>query len=362
MDGGGVTMMTVCRLPVAALALLLVVCLSTVTAPVAWADPNGPTSGAPTTSTTSAPASTPTSDSGHPSTIVEILPDPRQWAIDVFNQVLIGVFRGIANAIHGVVDSVLGSSLNFISQTPPNGSYANGTVQALWGVVRAIADAALVVIALVGGVNLILREHVGATYHELAELFPRLVLGALLANTSLSWARLAIDANNALCGAVGQFTLPAWSQADPATQALVGVIVVLVYLITSLLLLLQMLMRLALIDVLLVVAPLALLCWVLPQTQGWARLWTSTFFGTVFTQFLQVLALKLGGALLGDPSVLPVDAAVLELFLGVAVLALTMKLPGLLRSHLGDGLGFVRYVAYRQGARALEGASGKGGA
>ena len=56
-----------------------------------------------------------------------------------------------------------------------------------------------------------------------------------------------------------------------------------------------MLMRLALIDVLLVAAPLGLLCWVLPQTQGWARLWSSTFFTAVFTQFVQVLALKLGG-------------------------------------------------------------------
>ncbi len=354
-------MSSVCRLPVASLGLALVIFLSIVTAPVVWADPNSPSSGAPATSTTSSPASTPTSNSGHPSTVVEILPDPRQWAIDVFNQVLVGVLRGIADAIHGVVESVLGSSLNFITLTPPAGSYANGTVQALWGVVRAIADAALLVITLMSGVNLILRAHVGTTYHELAELFPRLVLGALLANTSLSWARLAIDANNALCGAVGQFALPAWSQADTATQALVGVIVVLVYLITSLLLLLQMLMRLALVDVLLVVAPLALLCWVLPQTQGWARLWTSTFFGAVFTQFLQVLALKLGASLLSDPSVIPADTALLEVFLGIAVLAVTMKIPGLFRGHLGDGLGFVRFVAYRQGARALEGAGGKGG-
>ena len=51
------------------------------------------------------------------------------------------------------------------------------------------------------------------------ELFPRLVLGALLANTSLSWAQLAIDANNALCQAVGQASLPAWERADSATPA-----------------------------------------------------------------------------------------------------------------------------------------------
>jgi len=186
------------------------------------------------------------------------------------------------------------------------------------------------------------------------------VLGALLANTSLTWAQLAIDANNALCLAIGQASLPAWERADSATQLLVEVIAILIYLVTSLLLLLQMLMRLALIDVLLVVSPLGLLCWVLPQTQGWARLWSSTFFGAVFTQFVQVLALKLGGSLLTELTPMAPDAALLAVFLGVAVLLLTMKIPGLMRNHLGDGLGFTRYFVYRQAAGALAGRAGAG--
>lgn len=67
---------------------------------------------------------------------------------------------------------------------------------------------------------------------------------------------------NERSGALGQATLPAWERADSATQLLVEVIAILIYLVTSLLLLLQMLVRLALIDVLLVVSPIALLCWV----------------------------------------------------------------------------------------------------
>jgi len=283
------------------------------------------------------------------------LPDPKQWAADIFNQVLVNLLQGISNAIHGVVGGVMGSSLNFISQTPPAGSYASPTVQTLWGVVRGIANAALVLVVLWGGFNLIVRDQLGTPYHDAMELFPRVVLGALLANTSLWWAQLAIDANNALCQAIGQASLPAWEQAGSGTQVLVDVIATLIYLVTSLLLLLQMLMRLALIDVLLVASPLALLCWVLPQTQGWGRLWSGTFFGAVFTQFVQVLALKLGGSLLTDLAPVAPDASLLTFFLGVAVLALTMKIPGLMRNHLGDGLGFVRYLGYRQAARSLEG-------
>ncbi|HZU07211.1 MAG TPA: conjugal transfer protein TrbL family protein [Chloroflexota bacterium] len=309
-----------------------------------------------------APVATPLPEGNPPpegaGSLLGFLPDPKQWAADVFNQVLVTLIRGISDALRRVVGGVLGSALNFITQTPPAGSYASPTVQTLWGVVRAIANAALAVVAMWGGFNLLAREHLGSPYHDAMELFPRLALGALLANTSLAWAQLAIDLNNALCQAVGEASLPAWEQADAATQQLVDVLAILIYLATSLLLLLQMLMRLALVDVLLVVAPLGLLCWVLPQTQGWARLWSATFFTAVFTQFVQVLALKLGGSLLTELAPMAPDAALLALFLGVAVLALTIKIPGLLRVHVSDGLSFARYYVYRQGARALEARGG----
>jgi hypothetical protein len=291
-----------------------------------------------------------------------LLPDPKQWAGDVFNQVLVNLLRGMSDAIRKAVNGVLSSSLNFITQTPPDGTYRSPTVQRLWEAMRAIADAALVLAALWTGFNLIARGQLGSPYHEAMELLPRLVLGALLANTSLSWAQLVIDANNALCQAIGQTSLPGWERADSATQLLVDVLAILIYLVTSLLFLLQMLMRLALVDVLLVAAPLGLLCWVLPQTQGWARLWSSTFFTAVFTQFVRVLALKLGGSLLTELTPMAPDAALLAIFLGVAVLALTLRIPGLMRGHLGDGLGFARYYVYREGARALEGRRGAGAA
>ena len=106
----------------------------------------------------------------------------------------------------------------------------------------------------------------------------------------------------------------------------------------------------------------ALLCWVLPQTQSWARLWSSTFFACVFTQFIQVLALRLGSALLADSAVIGSNAVLLRLLLGVAVIVLTLKLPGLMRMHLDSGLGFVRYYAYRLGAQAVSGGAAKAGA
>lgn len=271
-------------------------------------------------------------------------------------RVVLSFLRALADALRSALTGVLTSPLNFVTQTPPTGSYGSATVTGLWNVVRAIANGALVLVAVWGGFTLMAREQLAASYHEALELLPRLVLGALLVNTSLVWGQLLIDANNALCSAVGQASLPAWQQAGGDLQAFADVVAGLLYLVTGLFLVLQMLMRLALVDVLLVVAPLALVCWVLPQTQGWARRWSSTFTATVFTQFVQVVALKLGASLFTDLApATGVGGALLPSLVGSAVLVLTLKIPGLLRSHVGDGLGFARFVVYQRAASVLRG-------
>jgi hypothetical protein len=110
--------------------------------------------------------------------------------------------------------------------------------------------------------------------------------------------QFAIDVNNALAATVQDAAPPNWNNLDREHQALVDIVLGLVYVVVGLLLVIQMLLRLAWIDVLLVVSPLAGACWVLPQTQGWAKAWNEHFIGAVFTQFVQVVALKLGGILL----------------------------------------------------------------
>src|SRR5207245_922347 len=161
----------------------------------------------------------------------------------------------------------------------------------------------------------------------------------ILVNTSLGLGHFIIDLNNALCQRIGATAIPAWdSVVQPgAGPALINLIAIAIYLVMGLLLLGQMLMRLALLDALLVIAPLALLCWVLPQTYSWARLWFSTFFGTVFVQSIQVLVLPLGAGLIQRlPSLLPALGLepvensrvwLVTLLLGVAVLQLARKVP-----------------------------------
>jgi hypothetical protein len=131
-----------------------------------------------------------------------------------------------------------------------------------------------------------------------------------------------------------------------------------------------MLMRLALIDVLLVIAPLALVCWILPQTMDYARIWLSTFFGTVFVQAVQVVVLQLGADLiLHLPSLAPgggsspIDSGrvwLMTLLLGVAVLQLARRIPRLMPGypHGGTSIGSP-VAAVRQAVSLIRIGSGR---
>jgi len=291
--------------------------------------------------------------------------DPRKWAGDILNAVLTMIGEALLEAIRGFVDWALGfgdSSLNFVTRTPAEGTYGSPTVQSLWDFSRALVNVALAVIVMWGGFNVMIKEHTRSPYHEVMELLPRVILGALAANLTLEFARFLIDANNAFSAAVGQVGLPGYDQATPAQEGIALIFTALAYGIVAILLVFQMLMRLALIDMLIVLAPVMALLWVLPQTQGWARWWADLFPIIVFQQAIQMMVLRLGSALMVELTPGSLSNALLTLLLGIAVCWLTLKVPSILRSR-GSAAGLGNVVTLVVAARALGalGAAGRGG-
>lgn len=286
-------------------------------------------------SPTATPAASPASVSTTPSDLGWSLPDPTQWVQDVLSTVLVAFFSGILTAISHILDwaqGIGGSAFNFVTRTPPEGTYASASVVALWQWVVGVADAALAVFVLWGGYAAMSRDALGTRAHSAMQLLPRLGLAALAANLSLVFSSSFIDLGNALCTGVGQVGLPGYSTATSLQQNLAALVLAVVYAVVGFLLIAQMLLRLALLDVLIVTAPLGFLCWALPQTQAWARLWTSTFMATVLVQFLQILALRLGALLVNELTPGRLDSATLTLLTGIATLYLTFKLPHMLQS------------------------------
>src|SRR5207244_646251 len=184
------------------------------------------------------------------------------------------------------------NDVNFLTRTPENLSYNNDLVNQYAIATQVLADSLLAVVVLVSGYNVMLRPYMGATYTGALEFLPRLLLGGILINTAGWWSRIAIDANNAACGVFGAPTI-----ADVVSTVLrvsldpthvSGLLMLLVTTVMAILLLIQQLMRLALVDVLLILAPLAAVLWILPQSQAWGRLWGRLFLATVFAQAVQV--------------------------------------------------------------------------
>ncbi len=276
-------------------------------------------------------------DGGNGCFLGVICENPATWLqqtiTNILTDFLSGLARDFGDAIIGFINDV-----NFLTRTPENLSYNNDLVKQYATATQLLADGLLAVVVLVSGYNVMLRPYMGATYAGALEFLPRLLLGGILINTAAWWGRLAIDVNNAACGVFG-----APSIADVVSNVLrvavdhtAGLLMLLVATVMAILLLIQQLMRLALVDVLLILAPLAPLLWILPQSQSWGRLWGRLFVGTVFAQAVQVLTLRLGFNLAtGLP---PLSAAgLLQPLLGIAVLALALKIPSLMGGSAAGG-------------------------
>jgi hypothetical protein len=260
--------------------------------------------------------------------------DPGTWLQNIVTTIVANFLRQLIEDINSAASSFFGS-LNFVTRTPPELSYEQQKVQQFETAVRTLANGLLAVVAMVMGFNLLWRPAVAQSVGSAGQVLPRLILGAVLINTSQQWTRLAIDVNNAACDVFVAGPVPSsafevtWQDMAPAM-----LLALLIRAVLLVLLVVQQLMRLALVDVLLVLAPLAALLWILPQTQGWASLWAQRFIGTVFAQFVQMLGLSLGFSLATS---LPTGgaAALLQALLGIAVLAIGLKIPGLMGGHAG---------------------------
>ena len=235
-----------------------------------------------------------------------------------------------------------------ITGTPPGLTYGHEMVQQAWTVVWAVTSAALVVILGWMGLSLIISEHVGRSQAGWREMAPRLVLGLVAAASSLWWCALVIDVADAVSGFIafslnvtpGDMlrstlrTLLTAVEAGSVGMALLLAVLYLAYGFFVLYVIVQMVLRLALIDILLALAPIALGLWILPHTAGWGRHWLRLFMTTVFQQAVQLIALALGLGFLEELAAIaafePVQHLAWKLLLSLAFVYMATRVPSML--------------------------------
>ena len=237
---------------------------------------------------------------------------------------------------------------DILTGTPADLTYGHELVKLAWMTVWAITSGALVVILGWMGLSLIMSEHLGRQQTGWREMVPRLFLGLVAAATSLWWCALIIDVADAVSGFIavelnvspGDLlraplnTFLTAVQAGSVGMAQILALLYLVYGFFVLYVIVQMVLRLALIDILLALAPIALGLWILPHTAGWGRHWLRLFMTTVFQQAIQLIALALGFGFLNEVAAIsafePVQDLIWKLLMSLAFVYMATRVPSML--------------------------------
>lgn len=272
-------------------------------------------------------------------TIVTTLRGPITWALQkptdliFFTPLCVSPVDGCTSQIPAL-DHLL---LTFLS---PDASWGLG-----WSVLSFL-------VAVVG-LLVMLGHFVGLRPAEVGEALPRVALAFLAATLSPTIVQWLIDLNNILCQVLATDTLMTTfydmvfgllgNPANLQTEGVLFTLLLIVFLLLLLLLVGQMILRLAFLIVLTALAPIGLLCFALPLTTPIAKWWFNTLFVTVFSQFIQVLALSLGIMMASQAlAVLQATgdmAGLAEIVVAVSVLILTLQIPGKLSKWALDGAG-----------------------
>ena len=204
---------------------------------------------------------------------------------------------------------------------------SNATIQRFEPKVQLIANAALVLITVWASYRIMWGHGLHSQYTARI-LLPRLVMGAVLINFALPLFQVVVEANNALCRAIGSFG----TVADPSTWLLQlvrnpfdgawEIITTAVMAGAFDVLAIAYLVRYAILTVLAITAPIAALFFMLPETHHVWKMWFSHFITNLLMQPLQLFVLSIGFALENN------GFTPLRHLFALASLLIVFKVPG----------------------------------
>lgn len=242
------------------------------------------------------------------------------WAIDAI--------ESIEQTLISSLDTWLAQqiqSLGFATDTSPALSYQNATIQKLSAWLVAGIGGILALVFMVAGYNYMFRAYRGGW----SEFAPKIIICAVLATFSLSLLGMAIEVERAIVTDFQPF-LGSFPPQVPNNPLGLDGIVFLIELTAILLLSLQMLVRLAILDILLALSPLGIMCYALPQSRPWGRAWALAFVSALIVQPLQIFAVGIGAALIGA---LGDNGNLIGALVGIGVIYVAWKIPGMLLSN-----------------------------
>jgi hypothetical protein len=247
----------------------------------------------------------------------------------------------INNWFRGLVVSALNPVLDLLGRTvlaTPDVT-ASGRVAGIWSMTRGVANTVFVLFVVAGGAVVMSYETLQTRY-AMKQVAPRLVVAFVAANASLFVVGEGIGFANALSAALLGQGLSPEATADALRAMLLeplnggGIFLTLMGLVCAVLavvLLAGYVIRVALVVLLVAVAPLALVTHAAPHTDGLGRLWWRAILGCFAVQVGQsltlIVALRVffnnGNATLG----LGAGGALVNFLIACCLLYLLIRIP-----------------------------------
>lgn len=268
------------------------------------------------------------------------------------------------------VDTIYGWIEDFLTVRELEVNNQSSTLYQAWNVMRGIANAAFIIAFLIIIYSQV--SSLGISNYGIKKLAPRLIIAALIVNLSFYICAIGIDLSNALGYSLKQFfddlysslitTGTADNEGIASSASIVQAVIsggtlligggiavggsllaaaplllplLLTVFVALLVALVVFAVRQALIIILVIIAPLAFVCYLLPGTEKWFEKWRSTFFTMLF--FFPAFAVVFGGAKLAGMLIITNASTIVMAIIGWAVQLAPLALAPLVMK-LGGGV------------------------
>jgi hypothetical protein len=275
----------------------------------------------------------------NPAGIAQAIRDPLGTALHLLTSVIAHVLA----AAHVDLDAVLQRYLfaTFDPAGTPGRPLTADPAIAHLNLGMAVAADTLVAAVLLGVSLHAMFQRSISSRAGLKSALPRVLLAVALVHGSVFLIQMGIDLNNAighvalsLGPPLSVDSLP-WSSSlsdgavagIQASQDLFHALFVVVLVVALVILALSYVVRIALLDILVVLAPLAALCIVLPETRRYGHTWLHLFLTTLFMQAVQLVILRVA-----TTTAFAHGAGIVEVLYALATLWIMLKVPSVLHS------------------------------
>ncbi|MFD9958348.1 hypothetical protein [Amycolatopsis sp. NPDC058986] len=288
--------------------------------------------------------------------------------------------RWFTNLVTSAMDPVL-DLVGRTSMTTPDLA-GNPQISQLWNITRWVANSLFILFIIVGGIVVASHETL-QTRVTVKETLPRIVVGFIAVNASLSLIGYAITAVNGIATGIlagdssGGITTGVKDEIHRQLESggIFMILVALIVLILAVVLLAMYVLRLVITIVLVVAGPLALVCHSSPYTEGIAKLWWRALFGVLGIQVLQAITLVVfvkvffvqGTSGPATTDLLGVSGGLMNLIISVVLLFILIKIPSWVMQQVGLGgrsqiASIVKYALLAKGLGMLGVGKGAGAA